>query len=104
MRTLDQRQTWCEGLSHPPLPAQIAYALDLKSRLFQPRMRFAFARILAAALELKLPLATCWVPRALALTACALSGIGYLRDPGRPNSVLGNALRIAAFSIPISLL
>jgi hypothetical protein len=64
-------------------------------------MRFALALILAAAPELSVPRLTPCVARAFALEAWDLSGIGNLRLPGRPNLLVGSALRVAAFSFAI---
>lgn len=68
---------------------------------YSPSTRFAFARIFAAEAELSFPRFTICVARALAFAAWLLSGIGYFREPGRPNSLLGIDLRSAVSSFAI---
>src|ERR1700722_17103137 len=65
-----------------------------------PRILFAFASILARAEELSLPFFTICVARALAFAAWLLSGIGYLREPGRPKVDFESLLRRVVDSLP----
>src|SRR5437879_432004 len=66
----------------------------------RPKMRLALRSICALALDDKLPAATCCVARAFAFAAWLASGIGYLREPGRPNSPLGIAFLALPESFP----
>jgi hypothetical protein len=49
----------------------------------------------------RFPRLTCCVARPLASAACSLSGIGYLRLPGRPNEERGSCLRPRDDSVAI---
>src|ERR1700739_2401735 len=64
----------------------------------------ALASIFALLAGDRLPALTCCVARAFALAACALSGIGYLRDPGKPKVDLLNLLRRALLNSAMSVL
>src|SRR5689334_22917387 len=66
---------------------------------FSPNIRLAFARIFAALDALNLPLFTICVARALAFAAWILSGMGYLRSPGKPKLDLGSALRVLLLNV-----
>src|SRR5579862_5479861 len=88
---------WTAAVPFAPVPAGMAFAGDLHS----PSTWFAFTRILAAELGDRRPFLTICVARAFAFAACGLSGIGYLRWPGSPNSFAGIALRAAALSFGI---
>lgn len=59
----------------------------------EPSTRSAFALIFAAEAGDNFPRFTICVALALALTAWLRSGMGYLRDPGRPKTRSARALR-----------
>jgi hypothetical protein len=63
---------------------------------------FAFALILAALALDNFPRLTICVARAFAFAAWLLSGIGYLRAPGKPKVLDFSLLRRAARSLAIT--
>ena len=75
--------------------------LTVRTTNYLPRIRFAFASILARADELSLPRLTICVARALAFAACERSGIGYLREPGKPKVDFDSLLRRFEVSLPL---
>src|SRR5678809_149566 len=68
-----------------------------------PSMRFALAMMRAYALLLRRPLSSICLARALAFAAWLLSGIGYLRSPGRPKVDFFSFLRFFALSFAMLL-
>jgi hypothetical protein len=58
-----------------------------------PNIELALRLILAALAGDSFPAFTICVARLFALAAWARSGIGYFRDPGRPNLLVGIAFR-----------
>lgn len=68
---------------------------------FLPKIRFALESILDLAPGLNLPFLTIWVARAFAFAAWLLSGIGYLRSPGNPNSDFGILFRFRVVNFAI---
>src|SRR5262245_25808670 len=88
------------GLAHPSLRLlAFAFPLELgaheaslllglrRHRVPPPyllRIVSALRSIFFSSEDVRLPLVSCWEPRAFALRAWALSGIGYLRSSGSP--------------------
>src|SRR4029077_9058284 len=69
--------------------------------IYLSRMRSALASIFFFSAEVRLPFLTCCDPLALALRACDLSGMGYLRSSGSPKSDFGSLSRLASVSSAI---
>jgi hypothetical protein len=73
-------------------------------RSYLSRILSAFRSILFFSAAVRLPFFFCCEARAFALRACDLSGIGYLRSSGSPNSDLGSEFRFLVLSSAMMLL